>query len=220
MSEATAKSPYTDGRRIWNERYGDSLAQARNWRLACLGSLLIAGGAVGGCVYLASQSHVVPYIVEVDHLGDKVAIGLAEQAHRKDPRIIRAELARWIVNVRTVSSDPDAETRNVDDAYALLDKHGQAYQVINDWFAAHQPYKRAAQGELVTIHVSYVRWRVGDTWLIGWHETTQGHDGTSFAPQDWEAEVVVSVNPPTEEADIHANAVGVFIENLNWGVRQ
>lgn len=217
--EPTRHSPYTDARREWNERYGSYIAHADNWRRMAFGSMGVAAVAVGACVWLAAQSNVAPYVVEVDKLGDAIAVGRADRAPPNDSRVIRQQLARWLVDVRTVSSDPEAVTRNVDEAYAMTDKNGPALQVLNDWYGTHEPYKRAATGAVVA-SVSYVRWRVGHTWLIGWREEERPTASPALPAQDWEAEVIVATNPPTTDAGIQANATGTFITSFNWGPKQ
>src|ERR1700694_984799 len=97
--------PYINARREWNERYGSYIARARNWRYAAFGSLLVSAILACGVIWLASQSKLVPFIVEVDKLGQAVAGERADRASTIDQRIVKAELAAWIIDVRSVSSD-------------------------------------------------------------------------------------------------------------------
>ena len=50
-----------------------------------------------------------PYVVQTDKLGDALAISRADIAPPADPRLIRAQLARWIADVRSVYVDVAAE---------------------------------------------------------------------------------------------------------------
>ena len=215
----TKHSPYVDARREWNERYGGYIAQRDNWRRMAFGALGLAAFAMAGWGWQASQGTVVPYVVAVDKLGDAIAVGRAERAPRDDPRTVRAQLAEWIVNVRTVTTDPDAATRNVEKAYAFTDKNGPALQTLNDWFAAHDPYRRARDGTVVP-DVSYVRFRAGHTWIVGWHEKEWPHSGPAPAPKDWEMEVIVATDPPMDAAGIRANPTGTYVTSFNWGPKQ
>jgi type IV secretory pathway TrbF-like protein len=72
--EGGADSPYLSARREWNERYGDYIARARNWRWAAFAALAVSLVLAIGVVWEAAQSKVVPYVVEVDKLGDAVPI--------------------------------------------------------------------------------------------------------------------------------------------------
>src|SRR5256885_15440514 len=51
---------------------------------------------------LAASSRVVPYIVQVDRLGQVVTVGPADDLRRPDQRLVASELARVIRAIRTV----------------------------------------------------------------------------------------------------------------------
>ena len=95
---------YLAARAEWNERYGSYISQARWWRVAALLAMCVAGGAVGGVVYIGAQTHIVPFVVEVNQLGDALAAVRADVAATPDARLIRAQLGRWVSDVRTVLS--------------------------------------------------------------------------------------------------------------------
>ena len=215
----TKHSPYVDARREWNERYGSYVAQRDNWRRMAFAAIGLAAFAMGGWGLQASQSRVEPFTVAVDKLGDAIAVGPAARAPKDNPRVVRAQLARWVVNVRTVTTDPDAATRNVEEAYAATDKNGPALQTLNEWYAAHDPYKRARDAAVV-VTVSYVRFRAGHTWIVGWREEERPHSGPALPVQDWEMEVVVATEPPVDEAGIRANPTGNYVTSFNWGIKQ
>src|SRR2546423_15427392 len=103
-------SPYLAARREWNERYGDYIARARNWRRAAFAALAVSGVLSVGTVWQASQSKVVPYVVVVDKLGDAVPVGRADRAAPADLRVVKAALAAWVGAGRAVSSGPGAGT--------------------------------------------------------------------------------------------------------------
>ena len=85
-------NPYLAARREWDERYGDLVTRARNWRLMALLSGLIALMATTGIVWLSVRSHVVPFVVLVDNLGRSVASGIADQTEPGDDRLKRASI--------------------------------------------------------------------------------------------------------------------------------
>ena len=117
-SDSPHSAIYMAARAEWNERYGSYIAQAHAWRLTALASLGVAFVAVVGVVWIGAQNHVVPYVVQTDKLGDSLAISRADIAPPADPRLIRAGLARWITDVRTVYLDVAAERSVVTEAYS------------------------------------------------------------------------------------------------------
>jgi len=53
-------------------------------------------------------------------LGSVAAIQRADVAAKADPRIIRAQLSRWIENVRSVYQDAGAERVNIEYVYTMM----------------------------------------------------------------------------------------------------
>ena len=211
---------YLAARREWNERYGDYIAQANNWRLIAIAALGVAAVAVAGNVWQSSQSRVQPFVVEVDKLGDALAIQRANVAPPVPVGVVRAQLARYIQDVRSVSIDVQAERVFINEAYAMVDKNGAALTFLNNYFAANDPFKRAAT-ETVSAHVESVLPLPGsNTWRVEWREDTVARDGRPEFSKHWEATITVSINPPTTDAGILVNPTGLFVEASPWGERQ
>jgi type IV secretion system protein VirB5 len=211
---------YLAARREWNERYGDYIAQANNWRLIAIAALGVAAVAVAGNVWQSSQSRVQPFVVEVDKLGDALAIQRADVASPIPVGVIRAQLARYVQDVRAVSIDVQAERAFINEAYAMVDKNSAALMFLNEYFAGNDPFKRAAS-ETVTAHVeSVLPLPGGKTWRVEWREDTLARDGRPEFSKHWEATITVSINPPSTEAGVLANPTGLFVEASSWGERQ
>jgi len=211
---------YLAARREWNERYGGYIAQANNWRLIAIAALGVAAVAVAGNVWQSSQSRVQPFVVEVDKLGDALAIRRADIASPIPVGVIRAQLARYIQDVRTVSIDVQAERAFINEAYAMVDKNSGALTFLNEHFAANDPFRRAST-ETATAHVeSVLPLPGGKTWRVEWREETLARDGRPEFLKHWEATLTISLNPPSTEAGVLANPIGLFVEACSWGERQ
>src|SRR5690554_1555436 len=113
-------SPYLAARREWNERYGSYIATAKMWRGVAFTSLVIAAVSVGGVVHFASQNKLIPYVVEINADGDTLQVYQADQMLPADRRVVRAQLAQFIQDVRSVSSDVAVQRRSIERAYAHL----------------------------------------------------------------------------------------------------
>jgi type IV secretion system protein VirB5 len=68
------ETPYQRAGQLWDERIGTARVQAANWRLMAFGTLALATGLAVALVWQSLQSRVVPYVVEVDHLGEARAV--------------------------------------------------------------------------------------------------------------------------------------------------
>jgi type IV secretion system protein TrbF len=210
---------YIAARAEWNERYGSYIAQAHAWRLTALASLGVAFVAVAGVVWIGAQNRVVPYVVQTDKLGDALAISRADVAAPADPRLIRAGLARWIADVRSVYVDVAAERKLVDDAYVMVNRNGAATQQLNDWFSHNNPFKRA-ETDMVGVSVESVLPISGNTWRVEWREDKRGRDGMTEPPAHWQATITISISPPTSDAVILVNPVGLYVDSFHWAQRQ
>lgn len=210
---------YVAARREWNERYGDYIAHANNWRLVALAALGVAAIAVAGNVWQSAQSRVQPFVVEVNKLGDAIAVQRADVVAPVPVNVIRAQLARFIQDVRTVSIDVQAERAFITEAYAMVNKNGAALTFLNNYFAINDPFKRAAN-EAVSVRVeSVLPLPGGKTWRVAWREDTTSRDGRPEFSKPWEATVTISINPPTTDAGVLANPTGLFVEAMPWGER-
>ena len=211
---------YIAARREWNERYGDYISQANNWRLIAIAALGVAAIAVTGNVWQSTQSQVMPFVVEVDKLGDALAVQRADIATPVPIGVIRAQLARFISDVRSVYIDVQAERAIISEAYAMVDRNAAAFTFLNNHFAQHDPFKRAAN-ETVAAHVeSVLPLPGGNTWRVEWREDTTSRNGRPGLSKYWEATITISLNPPTTDAGILVNPTGLFVEATPWGERQ
>ena len=71
------ETPYQKAAQVWDERIGSARVQARNWRLIAFGNLALAASLAGGLVWQASRGTIVPWVVQVDNLGQAQAVAPA-----------------------------------------------------------------------------------------------------------------------------------------------
>ncbi len=57
------------------------------------------------------------------------------------------------------------------------------------------------------------------SWRIEWREETRARDGSAPKNQQWQAYVSISINPPSDEATIRLNPLGIYINSFNWSQR-
>lgn len=208
---------YLNARREWNERYGDYIARARAWRRAAMAALLVAAIAVGGLVWIGSQSKIVPYIVQIDKEGVAVAVQPATEARgiQDQDRIVKAILARWIVDLRTVTPDVHLEESAIKTVYAHLNRNEPAEGEVNGYFSHNNPFKRAAK-ELVDVEILSVLQVSPQTWQVEWNETERDRQGHVTRAKRMKAMVTVEIVPPETERTIRDNPLGLYVKNVNW----
>src|SRR3546814_10087426 len=71
-----------------------------------VGGLVLTIGLSSGLVWQSMQSRVVPYVVEVDQLGEARAVAPATTDYKATDPQIAWHLGKFIANVRSRSLDP------------------------------------------------------------------------------------------------------------------
>jgi type IV secretion system protein VirB5 len=216
------ENPYLAARRTWNDHVGSVIAQRQSWQLIALLSLLIALAAVGGVIHLGSQSKFIPYVVEVDKLGQTVAAGPVSAAAKADPRIVHAAVAEFIVDARIVTPDVALQRRAVFRVYAKLSPNDPATAKMNEWLNGHaeaSPFRRAEK-EMVNVEIRTVLAQSPDTWQVDWVETSRDRQGTvKGAPVTMRALVTVytaEVSSQTTDEQLRNNPMSIFVRDFSW----
>jgi type IV secretion system protein VirB5 len=215
QGRAPQENPYISGRREWNERYGDYIASMKSWRAACFGALGVAALAVAGVAYIGAQNRVVPYIVEINKLGDPLGIYPAEVMQKADTRILKAQLGRFVVAWRTVSPDLSVVRRNINELYAMLSSTDPATITMNDWMKEHSPFERA-QTETISVELNNLLPISGETWQVEWTETRRSRHGDTLDVKRWRCSPTIAFKQPKDEAEIMRNPIGLYIKEISF----
>jgi len=216
LAAAPGQNPYLNGREEWLERYGNYIQRASQWRLMAVFCLLLAAGSVAANVIMAAQYKVVPYIVEVDRIGQAAAVSRADLASPAPKRLIQAELANVIMNWRTVTADLDLQKKMVERLSFFM--AGSAKGQVRQWYETNNPFDRAKEGKLVQVSIKGLPLPVSqDSWRVEWTETVRGHTGAVLVdPQTFEATLTVQLQPPATDAQVMQNPGGIAITGLSF----
>ena len=131
-------TPYQRAAQIWDDRIGSARVQARNWRLACLGGLLLSGGLASALVWQSLRGTITPWVVEVDKLGEARAVAPAEANFSPTDPQIAFHLARFIEHVRSIPADPVVLRKDWLSAYDFTTTSGT--QALNDYARSNDPF--------------------------------------------------------------------------------
>ena len=208
-------NPYLAARREWDERYGEFITRARNWRTMAVISALVALIATGGMLWQSARSRVIPFVVLVDSLGRPIASGLAEQASVGDDRLRRAVIQDWIENVRVVTTDGIAQRRAIDHVYAYIASGTNAQAFISDFYRNDPPFKRAQTGT-VAVEVKLVLPTSDRTFEVDWVETTRDLFGSVKSTDHWKGSFTIALNAPTDERQARINPLGLYVTAASW----
>ncbi|MDQ1158949.1 type IV secretory pathway TrbF-like protein [Sphingomonas sp. SORGH_AS 950] len=206
------ETPYQRAGQLWDDRIGSARIQAHNWRLIAFGCLTLAGGLAIGNVWQSLQSRVTPYVVEVDRLGEPRAVAPAIQNYRPTDAEVAWQLARFITDVRSVSTDPVLVKKNWLEAYDFVTD--RAAQFLNDYARANDPFSKIGERS-VSVQVTSVV-RASDTsFQVKWIEQTYER-GSLAGTTRWTAILSIVMRPPKNADSLRRNPLGLFVNAIDW----
>src|ERR1700674_2337232 len=117
----------------WDDRYASHVIAKRNWQIGSASALLLNLILGTGLVRLSSMTRVVPYVFEVDSLGNHLpGVPLSPALlPNVTANMERAELTAFIRDARAISSDPAVQTQWLTDLHAHA--RGAADKFLDDY---------------------------------------------------------------------------------------
>ncbi|HEV2593820.1 MAG TPA: conjugal transfer protein TrbF [Sphingomicrobium sp.] len=209
---AEAQTPFQRAGQLWDERIGAARVQARNWRLMAIGGLMLSSGLSAGLLWQAQQSRVIPYVVEVDHLGQARAVVPADREfHPTDPQIAW-HLARFVRDVRSVSLDPVLMRQNWLSAYDFVTDRGARF--LGDYARTANPF--AAVGtRTVSVEVTSVVRASDRSFEVKWTESAYER-GILVATSRWTGILSVVMRSPGSAETLRRNPLGLYVDAIDW----
>lgn len=205
-------TPYQKAEQMWDERIGSARVQAKNWRLMAFGCLVLSAGLGGSVIWQTNQSRVVPYVVQIDRLGEAQAVAPAIANYKPSDGETAWFLARFIADVRSLSSDPVVARKNWLEAYDYTTNHGAAY--LNQFAQEHDPFKDLGE-RTVSVQVTSVVRVSGESFQVKWIEQHFDYDAVS-STEHWTGILTVLTKPPTSAEVLRKNPLGIYVNAIDW----
>jgi len=206
------ETPYQRAGQLWDDRIGSARAQARNWRLMAFGGLFLTTGLSAGLVWQSMQSRVVPYVVEVDALGEARAVTPAATDYRPTDPQIAWHLGRFITNIRGKSLDPVLMRENWLSAYDFASPRGAIF--LGEYARSANPFADVGD-KTVSVQVTSVV-RASDTsFQVKWLENAFER-GSLAGRSRWTAILTVTVKPPRNADTLRKNPLGLYVDAIDW----
>jgi len=206
------ETPYQKAAQVWDERIGSARVQARNWRFMAFGSLMLTAGFAAALVWQSARGTVVPWVVQVDRLGQAQAIAPAVADYRPTDPQIAWHLARFIEQVRSIPADPIIVRQNWLRSYEFTTDRGAL--ALNDYARSNDPFTRVGKQQ-IAIDVSSVIRASPDSFRVAWTERRY-QDGSLAETSRWTAILTVVMQPPRDADRLRANPLGIYVNAINW----
>jgi type IV secretion system protein VirB5 len=206
------ETPWQRAGQLWDERIGSARVQARNWRLMAFGGLFLTIGLSGGLVWQSLQSRVVPYVVEVDALGQAQAVAPAVREYEPTDPQIAWFLGRFITDIRSRSLDPVLMRENWLSAYDFATERASLF--LGEYARTSNPFADVGR-KTVSVQVTSVV-RASDTsFQVKWTESAYER-GSLVGTSRWTAMLTVKIQPPRSANVLRKNPLGLYVDAIDW----
>jgi type IV secretion system protein VirB5 len=206
------ETPYQKAEQVWDERIGSARVQAKNWRYMAFGSLVLSAGFAAALVWQSVQGTVVPWVVQVDKLGQAQAVEAATAAYRPTDPQVAWHLARFIEQVRSIPADPVIVRQNWLRAYDWTTDRGAA--ALNDYARSSDPFTKVGKQQ-VSVDVSSVIRASPDSFRVAWTERHY-ENGQLSTTERWTAILTIVIQSPRDADRLKANPLGIYVNAINW----
>ncbi|WP_273281928.1 conjugal transfer protein TrbF [Pseudooceanicola atlanticus] len=206
------ETPYQKAAQVWDERIGSARVQARNWRFMAFGSLILSAGFASALVWQSARGTVVPWVVQVDALGEAQTVAPANADYRPTDPQIAFHLGRFIEQVRAIPADAIIVRQNWLRAYEFTTDRGAT--ALNDYARANDPFTRVGRQQ-IAVDVSSVIRASPDSFRIAWTERHY-ENGQLSGTERWTAILTIVIQQPRTAERLRANPLGIYVNAISW----
>ena len=205
-------TPYQKAAQVWDERIGSARVQAKKWRLMAFGCLSLSGGFAAALIWQSVNGSVVPWVVQVDKLGEAQVVASAIADYEPSDPQIAFHLARFIEKVRGIPADAIIVRQNWLRAYEFTTDRGAL--ALNDYARSNDPFARVGKQQIAVEVSSVIRASPG-SFRVAWTERHY-ENGQLSATERWTAILTIVIQPPRDAERLRANPLGIYVNAINW----
>ncbi|MBW9076403.1 conjugal transfer protein TrbF [Rhizobium pusense] len=206
------ETPYQKAAQTWDERIGSARVQAKNWRIMAFGSLILSAGFASALIWQSARGTVVPWVVQVDNLGQSQAVAPAVADYRPTDPQIAFHLGRFIEQTRSIASDAIIVRQNWLRAYEFTTDRGAA--TLNDYARANDPFTKVGRQQ-IAVEVSSVIRASNDSFRVAWTERHY-ENGQLSTTERWTAILTIVIQTPRDAERLRANPLGIYVNAISW----
>ncbi|RJE84204.1 conjugal transfer protein TrbF [Paracoccus onubensis] len=206
------ETPYQKAAQVWDERIGSVRVQAKNWRYMAFGCLILSAGFATALVWQSARGTIVPWVVQVDNLGQAQAVAPASADYRPTDPQIAWHLGRFIEQVRSIPADPVILRQNWLRAYDWTTDRGAS--ALNDHARGNDPFTRVGD-EQISVEVSSVIRASPESFRVAWTEKRY-ENGQLSTTERWTAILTIVIRQPRDAETLRANPLGIYVNAISW----
>ena len=213
-SKRPAETPYQRVKKIWDQRLGSSLMQAKNWRLmAMINGMIALILLILLMVTLVTYHQNRVFIAEVAATGQVRNVALLKTTYQ--PTLAQKEyfVTQFIEMIRSVPLDPVAAKKNWVTAYDFLSQ--RAAKKLNQQWQKNNPIDLLGK-KTVSVVVESIDPITEDTFNVTWKETAVSTNGLDPVNTTYSGVFTTTILQPTLQQQIMKNPLGIYIVDFNF----
>lgn len=208
------ETPYAKAKQVWDDRMGIAREQVQKWRLIAFSALGLATLLGMGLIYVGAQAKIVPYVIEIDKIGQIRAIGaMGKQNYEPGEAVIVYFLQRFIGNVRSLSKDPVIVRKSWTEAYNVLSL--SAANIMENLVKEHSPIHEVGK-KSKTVEINSILRLSKNSFQAEWIEHEYDNAGTLLSLVNYRGVFNIVIQQPQNEPSIKKNPLGIFIDHFSW----
>ncbi|MCU1329724.1 MAG: conjugal transfer protein TrbF [Bryobacterales bacterium] len=216
-------SIYLAGMRTLDARNRSDIRQKKIAFGFCIALLGLNGIQAAENLRNSAKSHLIPYIVQTDEHGRILNTEILKDRSLEEQftptKTITAELASWVQDWRAVSTDVYAQKSLADRVFSMVADHSEASATLLNWYRANDPVDRGKSMH-VEASVRNILPQSLNSYEVYWEEKETNLTSQTTTVSRWRSVIRLSITPPKNEAEVHRNRFGLFIERLTEPQRE
>ena len=183
-------------------------------------AILVTALSLIGNIYQAQLPREMPYVIRESGNGSTDSGSLVRTAERPDVPWIKYQLARWISEARSLTSDPHIQTIFNTHTASLLLSGSSAASVVGLYYQHAQLISNQSR---VGVQMNFVRQRSDSdhVYEADWTETTIDNGGHIVTTEHWNALISIdfssgNISLPSGDDPDYSNPYGMYIRDLSW----
>ena len=212
-----ASSPESRARGVLQELHGGLALERDRWMRAAMAALAVAAVAVSFGIWAAVRAEYVPYIVAVDEIGRPAPVLAPRELGDWPDAVVRHELAAFLRDWRSVSTDRAAMTGRLRRIQFFLERNSAADRKVVAWAQDREtsPFE-VTKTHTVEVEVVSVNLVGGRSWIAEWTERPRSRSSGQTDPlRRYSGTFVLGQRRVRDDHVLLQNPLGMVIEDFD-----
>jgi type IV secretory pathway TrbF-like protein len=218
-SEKNQANPFVfgeAGRREWNDRYDNMRQSIQRWQWISFGFLGLTFLLLGGFLYLASQSRIEPYVIDVNQ-GMPIHLQSLNPNDTRSLQVVNYVLNQFIQNARSVLGDREAEKALLKRVYAY--SANSSLSVLASFYQTRNPFD-ISQQKTITVQIVNSMPLTRHTWQITWDELARNRDSGDIIESHRYMATLSYAFGKVNSHFLEDNPFGLYVTDIAWAENQ